>query len=290
MKKFLVLTFILMSIITAFLTVPANAAIKITPNRFEFTLKPNSTKNIINGSFSVQGGSNEIIRFRVYPENFNIAKDGSVITDTENAANDPFLQNIRFNPLEFTLTPGQPMRVRFTIPNIQELSDGEHRIALLMEDVKTREQALPTDNENVSASIVIKTRVGVPIYINKGKTIKSGSIEKFNVENTSDGYYYVCNIKSTGNSNIRITNGKGQISCGRKLISEFPVDGLVIQAGNTGNFKDNLPIKELLPNEEYKFKITFIYKDQNQKDRYLINEVRFKNQVKNEGRNWKKTL
>jgi P pilus assembly chaperone PapD len=275
------LSFILISMLFPFWISSVNAAVKITPSRFEFTLKPNNTRNIINGSFSVQGGSNETIRFRIYPENFDIAEDGSVITNSESSSENRFINNIRFNPAEFTLSPGQVQRIRFTIPDINDLTDGEHRIALFMEDVKTKEEVLPTYNENVSASIVIKTRAGLPIYINKGKTIKSGVIEKLSAERINGVYYSVLSIKSTGNSNIRIS-GNGQIICKKKLIKEFPLDQHVIQAGNTGKFKIILPVNDLELNEDYKFKLTLTYKDQNLATKYLINEVKLPLQTKGE--------
>lgn len=248
------------------------AAVKITPSRFEFTVKPNNTRNIINGSFSIQGGSSETIRFQVYPESFDIDEDGTVITDIENPIEKEFISSIRFNPAEFTLSPGQVQRIRFTIPNINSLIDGEHRIALFMEDVKTKEEVLPTNNENVSAKIVIKTRAGLPIYIYKGKTIKSGTIEKLTAEKMNGIYYSVFTVKSTGNSNIRI-GGNGQIISKKKLIKEFPIDQHVIQAGNTGIFKIILPVNDLDPKAEYKLKITLNFKDQNLAVKYLVNEV-----------------
>lgn len=271
MKSILLFIFIVAYFI--FWNCSVYAAVKITPSRFEFTLKPNSTRNLINGSFSIQGGSNETIRFRVYPENFDIDEDGTVITGIENPFEKEFLGAIRFNPAEFTLLPGQVQRIRFTIPDITKLTDGEHRIALFMEDVKTKEEALPTYNENVSASIVIKTRAGLPIYINKGKTVKSGVIEKITAEKINGVYYSVLCVRSTGNSNIRIA-GNAQIISKKRLIKEFPIDQHVIQAGNTGKFKFMLPVNDLNPNEEYKLKVTINFKDQNLANKYLVNEIK----------------
>ncbi|MFQ8626425.1 MAG: hypothetical protein ACLSA2_08180 [Candidatus Gastranaerophilaceae bacterium] len=41
-----------------------------------------------------------------------------------------------------------------------------------MEDVAAREIVLPSGNRNVTTKLLVKTRVGIPVYLDKGNVTK----------------------------------------------------------------------------------------------------------------------
>ena len=253
----------------------AQAALRVLPTRFEYSIKPGAEKRFINGAIEIQGGANETVRFKVYPKSFNIDENGGMDTDSKNILTSPIAQYIRFNPAEVTLSSGVPQKVRFTITNIKDLPDGESRIALLFEDVKTKQQALPTSSSAISAYVTIRAIVGVPIYIDKGKVVKTGEIKKLEVGKFSNKYIYTVNVKSDGNSKIRV-NGTAQIIKDKNLVAEFPLVSQPVQAGTIGKLQGELPVQSLTQGNEYKLKVTLLFNDQKEKQQYLINEIDFK--------------
>jgi len=266
--KYLIFLFFLLFIIV----VPAQASVKLSTEKFEFDVKP--SENFVTGSFTVFNDDNQLIRFKAYAGYFEISPNGTILTDIKD--NNPALtKNIRFNPVEFTLQGNNSQKVRFTIPNIRNLSDGESRVALFLEDAKTKQQALPNSNSRVAANLIIKTRIAVPIYVDKGRIIKTGFIDKFTLDKAKNSYLYSLNVKSTGNSLIRV-GGEGQIIQNDELKTEFPINEMPIQGGSVGQFKDILPIEGLSSNEEYKLKVTLSYLGQDKKRKFLNQEIPFK--------------
>lgn len=253
----------------------AQAALRIYPTKFEYTIKQGSNKQYINGAITVQAGSDETIRFKVYPESFNISESGNMDTDSKDVLNSPIVKYVRFSPAEVTLSSGIPQKVRFTITNIKDLLDGESRVALFFENMKTKEQVLPTSESGVSAYVTIKTVVAVPVYIDKGQVIKAGEIKKLEIGKSNDKYFYNVNVKSGGNSKIRV-EGTGQIIKDKNLITEFPIKGQPVQAGTVGQIKGELPVQHLVPGEDYKLKLTLSFEDQKEKQKFLVNDIEFK--------------
>jgi len=263
---------LLLSFMALIVSLPANAAIRLSTEKFEFNVKPND--NYITGSFTVQNDDNEEIRFKAYPEYFEISEEGTIQTGIIKTNSDGIVKNIRFNPAEFTLTSNSSQKIRFTITNVQNLPEGESRAALFLENAKTKEQSLPSKNSKASASLIVKTRIAVPIYIEKGRVIKTGSIDSVNLNKFKNKYVYDLTVKSSGNSLIR-AGGIGQIVKDDQLIAEFPINERPIQAGTAGKFKDIIQTTGLSSNQQYKLKLTLRYKDQDQKEVVLRDERPF---------------
>lgn len=246
---------------------PALAGIRLSAERFEF--EANSKTNFLTGSFTVENDDKEPVRFKVYPQYFEISENGTILTDLKEEG--LLSKNIRFNPAEFTLNRNESQKIRFTITNVKDLPDGESRTALFLEDVKTKEQALPSENRNASAKLVLKTRVAIPIYVDKGKVFKSGSIEKLEIQKYKNNYYYDLAVKSSGNSKIRV-GGVGQIIKGNDLVNEFAINEHPIQAGSTGKFRDIIPAFNMEAGQKYTFKAIMSYKNQG-KEEFITHEI-----------------
>ncbi len=63
-------------------------------------------------------------------------------------------------------------------------------------------------------------RFAIPVYIDKGKVIKTGEIEKIAVNKGAEKYIYALSVKSKGNSKIRV-NGVSQIIQIIKLLQKY---------------------------------------------------------------------
>jgi len=262
-----------MLVLMIFITLPAHAMLRISPERFEF--KVDSSKNkFLNDSITIQVDGIEPVRLKAYAEYFELSDTGSLITGIKNSANNQLEENIRFNPTEFIIQPGESQKIRFTIMNLQKLNNGESRVAIFLEDVKSKTQLLQNLNNGTQAKINVKTRIAIPIYVDNGLILKSGEISKLCIQNSDNKLQYELNVKSTGNSKIRIA-GVGQIINNKNLAADFPIESRPVQAGTISKFKGDLPVEKLDPNLEYTLKINLFYKDQNNKNHNLVKEINF---------------
>jgi len=266
-KQFIIFLFLML------LSFPAFAVLRISPERFELKVDNNSKNKFITDSITVQTDNNEPVRLKAYTETFDISDTGSLIIG-ENSTNSLLKNYIRFNPSEFVLQPGIPQKIRFTIINTDKLPNGESRVAIFLEDVKSKTQLLQNIQTGAQAKINVKTRFAVPIYVDKGQIVKSGEISELLIKNTDKNYKYEMIVKSNGNSKIRVS-GAGQIIKGKSLIGEIPLESRPVQANSISKFSGELPTDKLDANSEYKFKATLIFKDQNNKNQTLTKEINF---------------
>ena len=228
MNKILVL---LLLILVLFLQ-KADAVLKVTPTLLE--LNANQTRaNYLTASFDVQGDDNETIRFKIYPSYFKISPQGTMDIIEENSSEkDNLMENVRFVPNEFTLQNGNKQKVRLTITDLNNLPDGESRMVLFLEDVAAKELMLPSGMKDVTTKLIVKTRVGIPIYIDKGKFVKCAQIEKIDLKKQNKELHLDLKLTSSGNSKVRYS-GKAQIIKDKELIGEYKIKNHVIGSNNT---------------------------------------------------------
>ena len=255
----------------------AFSALKISPSYLE--LDANKVKkDYITGSFSVAGGNDETIRFKVYPEFFEHDNKGQYISLEDKGQANSLMGKINFFPNEFTCANGKEQKVRFTINNIKTLPAGESRLVLFLEDVDAKEVLLAKSANGIGGKIIVKTRVGVPIYLDKGNYTKKGNLETLALKRSKDIDIYNCEYKisSTGNSKIRY-NGTAQLVQGNDLIDKFEIHGRTVQGGRFLEAMQELPIpkEKLKPGLEYKLKIIITYKDEKQHEKFLKKEILF---------------
>lgn len=269
MKFLIVLMTLLISTSCAF------SAIKISPSYVE--LDANKVKkDYITGSFSVAGGVDETIRFKVYPEFFEHDNKGQYISLEDKGQINSLMDKINFFPNEFTCTNGKEQKVRFTINNLKYLPAGESRLVLFLEDVDAKEVLLAKSVNGIGGKIIVKTRVGVPIYLDKGNYTKRGNLETLALKKSNDNYNCEYKISSAGNSKIRY-NGIAELVQGNKLIDKFEIHGRTVQGGKFLEAMQELPIPKdkLIAGQEYKLKVILTYKDEKQNEKFLKKEIIF---------------
>lgn len=273
MNKIKILKTLFFITILSFSVLKASAEIKVTPTVIEMDTK-NARSNYVTASFEVQGAKDEIIRFKVYPEYFKITPQGTMDMLEKTPAPDSLMNNIRFVPGEFTLANGRKQKVRITVTDFKKLPEGESRLVLFLEDVVAKEVMLPSGNKNVNTKLIVKTRVGIPVYLDKGHVSKKANIES--IEAKQKGEKLVCDLKilSTGNSKVRYT-GKAQIIKGRTLIDEYTIKNNVAGAKNVLVSTEEIPLDKIKQNGEYKLRMLITYKDENGKNKNLIKETLF---------------
>ena len=273
MKKLCILILMLF-----FSLVEANAAIKISPSTIE--LNANTTKkDYISTAFNVSGGINETIRFKLYPVFFKYDEKGRFIELKDTGQKDSLMGKIKFYPMEFTCQNGQPQKVRLTITGLKELQNGESRLMLFLEDVNTKEVLLSKLNGNIGGKILVKTRVGVPIYVDKGNFTKKAQFLTLNANENNGILNCAYKISSNGTSKVRYT-GYGYITDdNNNLIKKFKVISSNVPGG-TGSYiekEQKVDLKDcvLTNGKNYNLKFVLTYKDEQDKEKILKRETSF---------------
>lgn len=259
-------------LITLMIASQAYASISVAPMRLE--INANKTKgNYLSTSINVTGDKHKVMRFKVTKGYFTLNEKGE-LNMVEEETNDPhdISKYIKFVPSEFNVQPGKSQRIRLNIVNLNQFPDGESRAILFIEDVDPKEFNIPTGREGYGAQLVVKTRLGVPIYIDRGKVSKIGEIEYLTLHQEKDGLYTEMKINSKGNSRIRYT-GKVQIIQGKKLIDEYNIDGHPVAHGKSYVAKDKVKLTKMLAKGEYTLRVTLFYEDGNGKKQHVQQET-----------------
>ena len=263
---------ILTTTLALVMTVPAFASVAVSPTRIE--INANKIKNnYITTAIEVKGDSQVPMRFKVYPGYFTIDNKGEVVM-VDKATNDPhdLSKKIRFVPSEFTVAQGKNQKVRLNIANLNQLTDGESRTMLYIEDVNPKEMNIPTGNAGINAQLIVKTRVGVPVYIDKGKVTKDADIEYLNIVKEKNDYYTDMKVVSKGNSKIRYS-GKVQIVQGKKLVSEYNLSEKVVGANNFYVDKQKVEMNNIKETGEYTLRTVLSFFDENGKRKNIKKET-----------------
>ena len=253
------------------IAMPAFASVGVAPTRIE--INANKVKNnYVTTAIEVKGDSTQPMRFKVYPEFFTINEKGEVVMVEK--SNDPhdLSKKIRFVPSEFTVAQGKNQKVRINIAGLNQLPDGENRTMLYIEDVNPKEMSVPTGRAGIGAQLIIKTRVGVPVYVDKGKVTKEADIEYFNIVKGKDGLYTDMKIVSKGNSKVRYT-GSVQIIQGKKLVDEYTISGKTVGENNFYIDKQKIKTDKIKESGEYTLRMVVSYFDENGKRKNIKKEA-----------------
>ncbi len=268
MKKAIILFLLLLTT-----TLSSEALLKVSPTIIE--LDGNKARgNYITTSFNVKGSPTETIRFKVYPSYFQIDDEG-LMEEMPNATEENSLvDHARFMPNEFTLANGNSQKIRLTIAGLKELPEGENRMVLFLEDVAVKEVVLPNKDNSTQTRLKVKSRIGIPVYLDKGKYIKCASIENLNIQNKGDNKTINMQLLSKGNSKVRYT-GVAQIIKNKKLIDEFKLSSKVVRQGADLKVEEILPQDKISEIGEYKLRVVLSYQNEKGQNKKIIKEADF---------------
>lgn len=257
------------TLIALFTVVPAFASLGVAPTKIEYNA--NKIKNnFITTAIEVKGDTQKAMRFKVYPVYFTIDSKGDAVFHEKSSDEFDLSKKVRFVPSEFSVAPGKVQKVRVNVANIKQLPDGESRTMLFIEDVNPKEMNIPTPHAGIGAQLIVKTRVGVPLYIDKGKFVKEAEIEYFNIVKAKDGLYTDMKILSKGNSRIRYSTNI-QISQGKKLVDEYSLPSFVVGQNNYYIDKQKINTKKLAAGQ-YTLRAVISYYDENGKKKNIKQE------------------
>ena len=241
------------------LAIPAYATITVTPTRIEINANK-IRNNYATTAIEVRGAQDKPMRYKAYTGYFEI--DEKAQMKVSDGVNNPhnIASKVRFVPSEFTIPAGKTQKVRVNVANIKALPDGESRAVIYLEDVNPKEYNIPNSG-GIGAQLILKTRIAVPVYVDKGNFTKKGDVELFEVVKAKDGYYTKMKVVSTGNSRIRYS-GKIQIIEGKNLIDEYSLAGSAV--GNNSSFGSlqKVETKNIKKAGDYTLRLILSYDDE----------------------------
>ena len=259
-------------ILSLMIMAQAQASISVAPTRIE--INANKTKqNYITTSVDVRGSDTETVRFKAYSGYFIINDRGEfqeVSGSSPDSAN--ISKRIRFVPSEFNVLPGKTQKLRINITNLNTLPDGESRAVLFVEDVNQKEYGVNTGMNGIGAQLIVKTRVAIPIYVDKGNFTKKAEVESFAITKEKSGLYTNLKVKSTGSTKVRYT-AKVQIVQGKKLLDEYNIYGAAIASGKSYTSKYKMQTDKIKGAGEYTVRAIITYEDEKGKKQNVKTET-----------------
>lgn len=242
------------------LSIPAYASITVSPTRIE--IDANKIKNnYTTTAIEVKGENDRAVRYRAYTGYFKVKNNELDIINNSNGDPYDISKKVRFVPSEFTVPPGKSQKVRVNIAGINTLQEGESRAIIFLEDIEAKEVNLPNPG-GIGAQLVLKTRVGIPVYVDKGKFTKKGEIEAVEFVKEKNSLYTKVKVNSIGTNKIRC-NGKVQVIQNKKLIDEYSLNGFVIQGGGCYVAKDKFKSTKIKDAGDYTVRVILSYADEN---------------------------
>lgn len=249
-----------------FLANTANANMHLSPTKFEFETTRN--QKYLTGAINLKSNNDKEVRFKIYSGYFEVSKEGMIEVEFPIAHKKHDVKNIYVNPKEITLLPDSTQTIRFTIPNIDKLPDGESRAVIFIEDKKTKDEALPSPKQGINAVLTIKQRMAIPIYITKGKIIRAGSVTKLALNKNQ----YELHVVSKGNSTIRV-NGVVQLIQKNKIISESRIRDIPVLPTSTRIISGDIGPNSLNLKEGLKLKTKIYYLNAQNRKVILSKEI-----------------
>ena len=257
-------------LIALIISTKAFASVTVMPTRVEFNA--NKTRaNYLSTSIDIKGDERQVMRFKVYPGFFKISEKNEMVQLEGQTAPNDLSKKIKYVPSEFTVQPGKSQKLRVNVIGINSLPDGESRCVLYIEDVNPKEVALDTRMQGIGAQLIVKTRVGVPIYVDKGKVEKNCEIQNFSIKEEKNGLYLNAKLVNSGNSRIRY-NTQVQVLNDKKLVKEIPLKSGTVGDNNYFNIKDKLDTKDIPPGE-YTLRYIVSFTDGNGKKQNVKQET-----------------
>lgn len=247
----------------------ADAGMKVSPMRFNFDVKKN--QKYVTGAIDLYADNTAgATRFKTYSGYFDVSNVGYMIFNFKPEDKKRTVSQFLINPKEVTITPNIKQTVRFTIPNVDKLPDGESRVMAFIEDIKTREESLPSPSEGIKASLTIRQRMGIPIYIDKGNVIKTGQINQLVFNKKAK--IYELEVSSKGNSTIRVT-GVVQLVNNKKIIKEEEFNDVAVLPGHNRIIAGKMDLSVLEQKDNLKLRTKLYYKNANKRKIILSKEV-----------------
>lgn len=149
------------------LTIPWAMAqsLRVSP----LVVQTQSEREQARGLIEVTNTGTAPFRARVYAVPFTYGRQGLEMLPSSPQDLRPYLS---FSPKELVLEPHQTRTIRFNARFPQDVADGEYRALLYLDQLTER------DPNITQPAVIIKTRLGITVYVNKGENVPTLAVLK----------------------------------------------------------------------------------------------------------------
>ncbi|MBD2387292.1 P pilus assembly protein, chaperone PapD [Cylindrospermum sp. FACHB-282] len=207
----------------------AFAEVSISPLVIEGEAKRGQYQDAIN----ITNTSNQALRARVYIEFFTYNDSGFQTVPSNASDLSPYLQ---FSPRELTLPPGKTRRIRLISRLAPSLPDGEYRAVVFTENLKEA-----TGVDKTGTAINLKTRIGVTVYVRKGKLSPSLAVDRASFNDQQKQIQVL--VRNSGTASAR-TSLNWILKLAEKVVKTGSVIPSSVIAGQERNLLLNFPDKD----------------------------------------------
>jgi P pilus assembly chaperone PapD len=207
----------------------AFAEVSISPLVLEGEAKRGQYQDSIN----ITNSGNEALRARVYVEFFNYGDGGFQTVPSNPSDLSPYLQ---FSPRELTVPPGKTRRIRLISRLAPNLPDGEYRAVVFTENLKET-----TGVDKNGAAINLKTRIGVTVYVRKGKLSPNLAVDRASFNDKQKQIQVL--VRNSGTASAR-TSLNWTLKQGEKVVKTGSIIPSSIIAKQERNLLLNFPDKD----------------------------------------------
>ncbi|MBW4647047.1 MAG: P pilus assembly protein, chaperone PapD [Goleter apudmare HA4340-LM2] len=207
----------------------AKAQVKVSP----LVIEAKTERGQAQGLISITNLSDTPSRVRVYAEPFTYKRDTGFETLPKNSPNNltPYLQ---FSPRELTIQPGQTRRIRAITRLAPNLPEGEYRAVVFNETLTERK-------DSTGKIVTLATRIGVTVYVAKGKVSPNLVIDSANFDPKQKKVQLL--VRNTGKATTR-PGVSWKISRGATVVKTGEIESASVIAESDRNISINYPGKD----------------------------------------------
>jgi P pilus assembly chaperone PapD len=230
-KSWIILLFIIITILTPAHLFSAEVSISISPIRVEHLVKQGEKGT---DTITVTNDGTASTRLKVSIEDWALTRDGNPMF--MKVGNNPYscAEWIRINPVDFRIDPGQTREVRYTITVPQGIDDAGYRAAVVFETVP---DVIPGEKIR---RVFLKGRIVTILYEVVGKPIPQGHANSLKANAKKEGMDFILALQNTGKVHFRT---KGSIT--------------VKDSNGNKVFEVELPDVPVLPESERDVKVSY---------------------------------
>lgn len=244
------------------------AGLSISPAFLEMNLG----KGTPSGQFQITNTGDEVERYRVKMVFFTFSADGGFreLPDDEHS----LVPLLKFNPKEFAIPPKSRQAVRFFIPNVGKLKDGEYWAAMELESLKTAE-AKSSDDKGRNFRFQVISSIVVPVFAMHGDIRYSGTMKDTKLVTKGTQNIIETVVVNTGQGHLfvigeyEIVNESGDVAAQGSMSRFYVMPGA--ERLMTADIQKQLPLGK------YTLRIKYT---SNQLKQPLVEEIQVKNDNK----------
>lgn len=203
-----------LSLVVLPFTLASTSSYYLDSSRLE--IQASSQTQTASGSVKVSSNSERTIRLKVIPRLWRLNPQGVLVYQEPPVEGYNLLENIRVNPEEFELSPGQSRLVRFIVKLPAGLQNGEYPFQLYFEPTNLLEPGAEKASANVSNVLDVVPVFTTTVYAYQGSPEPDTKVNRFQCDYLPEQKQVSVNL-DLSNEGVKHARLFGNVILNRKL-------------------------------------------------------------------------